>query len=43
MGDNNTNNICIWDEQADCTNCKINDKLACKWDKKILIGFHGIN
>jgi len=34
--------ICTWDEQADCQNCNIKGKLACKWDKKILSGFHGI-
>lgn len=39
---NNSNTICTWDENADCPNCKINGKLACKWDKKILSGFHGI-
>ncbi|MFC1693011.1 hypothetical protein ACFL1R_05865 [Candidatus Latescibacterota bacterium] len=38
----NTNSICTWDEQADCSRCKIKGKLACKWDKKILLGFHGI-
>ena len=42
MENNNPNNICTWDEQADCPSCKLNDKLACKWDKKILCGFHGI-
>jgi hypothetical protein len=35
-------NICTWNEQADCQNCSLQEKLACKWDKKILSGFHGI-
>jgi len=35
--------ICTWDEQADCHECTINGNLACKWDKKILGGFHGIS
>jgi hypothetical protein len=39
--DNNT--ICTWDDNADCKNCSINEKLACKWDKKILTNFHLIN
>jgi hypothetical protein len=34
--------ICTWDEHADCPKCTIKNKLACKWDKKILSGFHGI-
>ena len=34
--------ICTWDKQADCPNCSIHEKLMCKWDKKILSGFHGI-
>ena len=32
-----------WDEQADCLNCIIHGKLVCKWDNKILSGFHGIS
>ena len=39
---NNNFKICTWDEQADCQNCNIQGKLSCKWDKKILGGFHGI-
>lgn len=42
MDNNNPHNICTWDEQADCPNCVSRGKLACKWDKKILSGFHGI-
>lgn len=42
MENKNPNNICTWDNHADCTNCRIQGKLACKWDKKILSGFHGI-
>ncbi len=38
----NPNNICTWNEKSDCQNCNIQGKLACKWDKKILSGFHGI-
>ena len=42
MENKNPFNICTWDDQADCSNCGIEGKLACKWDKKILGGFHGI-
>jgi len=35
--------LCTWDKDSDCSNCKISGELVCKWDKKILIGFHGIN
>ena len=34
--------ICTLDEQSNCSGCGIQGKLACKWDKKILQGFHGI-
>lgn len=39
----NGNTTCTWNEKADCSNCDINGKLACKWDKKILSNFHLIN
>jgi hypothetical protein len=42
MENKNPHNICTWDEQADCSNCRSHGKLVCKWDKKILGGFHGI-
>jgi hypothetical protein len=42
MKHDNPNINCTWDDQADCSNCSIHGKLACKWDKKILCGFHGI-
>jgi hypothetical protein len=42
MGNINPHNICTWNEQADCENCNIQGVIACKWDKKLLIGFHGI-
>ena len=42
MKSKNPHNICTLDEQSDCLNCNIQGKLACKWDKKILSGFHGI-
>ena len=42
MGSNNPHSICTWDDQSDCLACNIQAKLACKWDKKILSGFHGI-
>jgi len=42
MKKKNPYNICTWDEKADCTNCNNQEKLACKWDKKILSGFHAI-
>ncbi len=43
MGNINRSYTCTWDDQADCLNCSIHGKLACKWDKKILLGFHGIS
>ena len=43
MENTNSLNICTWDEHADCQNCTIHGKLACKWDRKILLGFHGIS
>ena len=42
MENTNSLNICTW-EHADCQNCTIHGKLACKWDRKILLGFHGIS
>ena len=42
MENKNPHNICTWNEQADCRTCNIQGKLSCKWDKKILSGFHGI-
>lgn len=33
---------CTCDPNADCAGCNINGKLSCKWDKKLLGGFHGI-
>jgi hypothetical protein len=42
MNSKNPHNTCTWDEKADCEGCDIKGKLACKWDKKILSGFHGI-
>ena len=43
MENKNPHNICTWDNQADCQSCNIQGKLVCKWDKKILTGFHGIS
>ncbi len=43
MENNNPHKICTWDDLADCQTCAIQGKLACKWDKKILTGFHGIS
>jgi len=43
MKNSNPHNICTWNDQADCANCNIHGKLVCKWDKKILGGFHGIS
>jgi hypothetical protein len=42
MHNKNSHDICTWDEYADCQNCSIYGKLACKWDRKVLSGFHGI-
>ncbi len=42
MDKKNQNITCTWDEHSDCQNCSIQGKLVCKWDKKILCGFHGI-
>ena len=42
MENKNPHSICTWDDQAGCQTCGIHGKLACKWDKKILSGFHGI-
>ncbi len=33
---------CTWDDEADCINCKINGKLNCKWDAKLLLRFYKI-
>jgi len=43
MDNKNPYNTCTWDDKADCPNCDIHGKLVCKWDKKILKGFHGIS
>jgi hypothetical protein len=42
MNNNNPHSICTWDNQSQCSSCGIQGKLACRWDKKILHGFHGI-
>ena len=42
MENQNPHIICTWNDQADCQNCNIYGDLACKWNKKLLIGFHGI-
>jgi len=42
MENKNPHNICTWDENSDCPTCSVNGKLVCKWDKKVLSGFHGI-
>lgn len=33
---------CTWDEESDCLNCKINGKLNCKWDVKLLLKVYTI-
>jgi len=33
---------CTWGDPAACSGCGIQGRLACRWDKKILAGFHGI-
>lgn len=33
---------CTCDPNADCEGCSIHGQLACKWDKNLLSGFHGI-
>lgn len=43
MGHNDQSILCTWNDHADCHNCSIQGKLVCKWDKKILKGFHGIS
>jgi len=42
MTNKNPHCICTWDDDANCSGCGIQGKLACKWDQKILHGFHGI-
>jgi hypothetical protein len=42
MGNENPQNICTWNDQAVCQNCNIQGDLSCRWDKRLLIGFHGI-
>lgn len=42
MTNGNPHNICTLDDQSKCSGCGIQGKLACRWDKKILTGFHGI-
>jgi len=39
MSEKNPYNICTWDEEADCANCAIQEKLACKRDPKIATAF----
>jgi len=41
--ENSKNHNCTWDDNSDCQNCSIHGSLACKWDGKILSGFHGIS
>lgn len=42
MSGKNPFDICTWNDGSDCANCAIQDKLACRWDRKILSGFHAI-
>lgn len=42
MQNNNPYHICTLDDQSECASCLNNDKLACKWDRKILSGFQAI-
>jgi len=42
MENKDPRSICTWDDHANCSTCGIQGKLVCKWDKKILSGFHGI-
>ena len=42
MSGKNPFNICTWADGSDCANCAIQDKLACRWDQKILSGFRAI-
>jgi len=34
--------ICTWDDEADCSSCPNQTMLHCKWDGKVLLGFHCI-
>jgi len=42
MSGKNPFNICTLADRSNCANCGIQDKLACRWDRKILSGFHAI-
>jgi hypothetical protein len=42
MRGKNPFNVCTWNDGSDCTDCAIQDKLACRWDRKILGGFYAI-
>jgi hypothetical protein len=42
MRGKNPFNVCTWNDDSDCTDCTIQDKLACRWDRKILSGFYAI-
>ena len=42
MKNNNPHNLCTWDSNSDCSSCKSNSKLHCKWSGKILYGFLAI-
>lgn len=43
MKNSNPHNICTWNDSTACESCHLSSKLACRWDKKILLGFHGIS
>lgn len=43
MKNKNPYNICTWNDKENCKNCNIGGKLACRWDIKLLKGFHGIS
>ena len=38
MKGKNPFNICVWDEQSDCADCAIRDRLACRQGRKIMRG-----
>ncbi|PXF61968.1 MAG: hypothetical protein C4B59_01700 [Candidatus Methanogaster sp.] len=42
MRGENPLNICTWNDSSDCANCTIQDELSCRWDRKVLSGFHAI-
>jgi hypothetical protein len=39
MADKNPHNLCTWDAKSDCDNCPNTDRLNCKWNRKLLMGF----